>query len=56
VTVLLSYIKIGKRFHVDMVDKYITRCRNIEYTQTHDRSVLGLMEVLCSGLWVMLIQ
>lgn len=31
-------------FPEDTVDKYITKCGDVDYTKTHDRSVLGQMK------------
>ncbi|GAA0761878.1 MULTISPECIES: hypothetical protein [Clostridium] len=31
-------------FPEDTADKYITKCRDVDYTKTHDRSVLGQMK------------
>jgi hypothetical protein len=45
--VVLNAIKenfLAEGFQGDIVDKYITRCGNVEYTKTHDRSVLGQMK------------
>lgn len=31
-------------FSEDIVDKYIDKCGNVDYTKTHDRSILGQMK------------
>ncbi len=35
---------LAEGFGEDLVDKYIAKCGNIDYTKTHDRSVLGQMQ------------
>lgn len=35
---------LAEGFQEDLVDKYIAKCGNIEYTKTHDRRVLGQMK------------
>jgi hypothetical protein len=45
--VVINAIKetfLAEGFDGHIVDKYISRCGNIEYTKTHDRSLLGQMK------------
>lgn len=35
---------LAEGFPEDTVDKYITKCGDVDYTKTHDRSVLGQMK------------
>lgn len=35
---------LAEGFGEDIVDKYISNCGNVDYTKTHDRSVLGQMK------------
>lgn len=34
---------LAEGFQENIVDRYITKCGNAEYTKTHDRSILGQM-------------
>lgn len=35
---------LAEGFNEEIVDKYISKCGNVDYTKTHDRSILGQMK------------
>lgn len=40
----ISETFLAEGFDENIIDKYIANCRNVDYTKTHDRSVLGQMK------------